>query len=284
MFLCCAELLLNQGGIRGRSRQLGEPNTRFLDPREQALNIGRSATQRIFNRSPTGMNLRQALRIRVKSAQIGRHVISEGIQLECLVAGAGDEISHGLVEARGLVQLRVCTARGLYRTRIVATIIPLQITERSPHQGAKILNIRQARGLPHQVLFFAWLRIKRLDLIDSRTQIVDLLGTLRRVATQGIKAMLDINGCAKSCAILLQDSPMFAATKLIQRTSLSGLPRQPNLIRLTMDRHHRPDDIGQYGSRNGTGTKVRTRAPRCTDRPTNNQLIAFNEATSVLHA
>ena len=49
------------------------------------------------------MNLRQALRIRVESTQIGRQVIGESIQLERLVTGTGDEISHGLVEARGLV-------------------------------------------------------------------------------------------------------------------------------------------------------------------------------------
>ena len=77
---------------------------------------------------------------------------------------------------------------------------------------------------------------------------------------------------------------MCTASKLVQSTSLSGLPRQPNLIRLTMDRHHRPDDIRQDRGRHGARSEVRARTACSTHRTTDNQLTALEEATGLLNA
>ena len=40
---------------------------------------------------------------------------------------------------------------------------------------------------------------------------------------------------------------MRGAAELVEGAALGGLPRQTNLVCLTMDRHHRADDLGERG-------------------------------------
>ena len=138
------QLALNDLGVRGRGRQLIHARSSVIRPRQQRLNVGRTPAQDILDGCASRMNLREALRIRVQAGQVDRDVVCQCIQFECLTARPPGELCHGLVEARGVIQLSVGTARGLDRPRKVAAIIALQEALCDAHERAQILDVGQA--------------------------------------------------------------------------------------------------------------------------------------------
>ncbi len=138
------QLTLDDLGVRGRGRQLIHARSSVIRPGQQRLNVGRTPAQDILDGCASRMNLREALRIRVQAGQVDRDVVCQRVQFECLTARPPGELCHGLVEARGVIQLSVGTARRLDRPRKVAAIIALQEALCDAHERAQILDVGQA--------------------------------------------------------------------------------------------------------------------------------------------
>ena len=134
----------------------------------------------------------------------------------------------------------------------VTAIVALEIPQGHANQRAQVLDVRQARCLANEVFLLAAHRVKFFDLLDGCSQILQFLGALARIATQGIQAMLDVDRVTESGAVLFERSRVFLTAELIERTALGGFPRQADLVGLPVDRHHRPDDIRQNRGRHGT--------------------------------
>ena len=173
---------------------------------------------------------------------------------------------------------------GLDSAGKVTPIVTLEIPQGHANDRAKVLDVRQAGCLADEFFLLTDNRIKFFDLPKSGSQILQLLGTFARVTAQRIQAVLDVNGVAESRAVLLEQSRVGLAAKLIEGTALGRLPRQTNLVGLPVDRHHGSDNVRQDRGRHGTGTEVGTGTTCGTHRTADDQLASFDEATAVLNA
>ena len=93
-------------------------------------------------------------------------------------------------------------ARCLDRPGKVTAIVALEIPQRHANQRAQVLDVRQARCLANEVFLLTAHRVKFFDLLDGCSQILQLLGTLARIATQRIQAMFDVDSVTEGSAVL----------------------------------------------------------------------------------
>ena len=96
--------------------------------------------------------------------------------------------------------------------------------------------------------------------------------------------MLRVHSGAESLAVFIHQGGVRSTTKLVESTALGGFPRQANLIGLTVNRHHRTDDLRERGGGNGPRPQVRARPAGRSHGASNDQLAALDDATGFLDA
>ena len=94
--------------------------------------------------------------------------------------------------------------------------------------------------------------------------------------------MLRVHRLAKGLAILLQQRGVSGPAELVERAALGRFTGQANLIRLPVDRDHRPDDLGQRGGGNGPRPQVRARSAGSADGAADDEFAPLDDATGLL--